>query len=87
LSSIQFSLHDYVYAHRGIGLDTLFIDEVLDTLDQVGVANIIELLNLKMKYCRLDRLFIVTHNQELARYFDGKLVVEKDIRGLTKVVK
>lgn len=81
--SIQFAIHDYIYTHCGIGFDTMFIDEILDTLDSVGVTNIIEVLNLKKSYCSMDRIFIVTHNDELKDYFDSILSVSKDANGIT----
>lgn len=84
--SIQFAIHDYIYTHCGIGFDTMFIDEVLDTLDSVGVTNIIEVLNLKKTYCSMDRIFIVTHNDELKDYFDSVLSVSKDKNGITTIV-
>lgn len=83
--SIQFAIHDYIYTHCGIGFDTMFIDEILDTLDSVGVTNIIEVLNLKKSYCSMDRIFIVTHNDELKDYFDSVLSVSKDANGITTI--
>lgn len=84
--SIQFALHDYVYTHCGIGFNTLFIDEVLDTLDTVGVSNIIEVLYMKKSYCSLSRIFVVTHNDELKEHFDSVLSVSKNADGLTYIV-
>ena len=84
--SIQFALHDYIYTHCGIGFDTLFIDEVLDTLDTVGVSNIIEVLSMKKSYCSLSRIFVVTHNDELKDYFDSVLSVSKGTDGLTYIL-
>lgn len=82
---IQFSLHDYVSQYCGIGLDSLFIDEILDTLDTVGVSNIIEVLRLKMDYCKLKRIFVITHNNDLKGSFDSVLTVVKDIDGNSKI--
>jgi DNA repair exonuclease SbcCD ATPase subunit len=83
--SIQFALHDYIYMNCGIGFDTLFIDEILDTLDTVGVSNIIEVLELKRSYCSLGRVFIVTHNTDLKTYFDEVLLVSKDSEGFSTI--
>ena len=82
---IQFSLHDYVSQYCGIGLDSLFIDEILDTLDAVGVSNIIEVLRLKMEYCGLKRIFVITHNNDLKGSFDSVLTVVKDIDGNSRI--
>lgn len=75
--AIQFSLHDYVHTYCGIQLDTLFIDEVLDTLDPIGISNIVDVLRIKLTYCNLSRIFIITHNQDLKPYFDRILLVSK----------
>ena len=84
--SIQFALHDYVYTHCGIGFDTIFIDEILDSLDSVGVSNIIEVLNLKKSYCSLSRIFVITHNESLKDYFDSILSIRKDSDGYTYII-
>lgn len=75
--AIQFSLHDYTHMYCGIGVDTLIIDEILDTLDATGVNNIIEVLNIKRDYCNLERIFVITHNNELKSYFDEIITVKK----------
>ena len=75
--AIQFSLHDYTHVYCGIGVDTLLIDEILDTLDATGVSNILEILNIKKEYCNLERIFVITHNNELKSYFDEILTVKK----------
>lgn len=85
--SIQFALHDYCYLHCGLGLNTLFIDEVLDTLDSVGVSNILQVLRMKMDFCNLSHIFIVTHNDDLKAYFDSSIIVSKDSRGITTIIK
>lgn len=79
--AIQFGLHDYVHTYCGIQIDTLFIDEVLDTLDAVGISNIIDILRIKLSYCNLARIFVITHNQDLKSYFDRVLLVSKDKHG------
>ena len=79
--SIQFSLHDYVYKYCGKGINILFVDEILDTLDTVGVNNIIEVLKLKQEYCQLQSIFVITHNNELKPYFDEVITVVKDKNG------
>lgn len=81
--AIQFALHDYVHTYCGIQMDTLFIDEVLDTLDAIGISNIIDLLRVKLSYCGLARIFVITHNQDLKSYFDRVLLVTKDKKGFS----
>jgi len=84
--SIQFALHDYCYLHCGLGLDVLFIDEVLDTLDNVGVSNILQVLKMKMDFCNLSRIFVVTHNDDLKSYFDSSIIVSKNSSGVTTII-
>lgn len=79
--AIQFSLHDYTHIYCGIGTNLLFIDEILDTLDDTGVNNIITVLNLKREYCKLDSIYVITHNNELKSYFDEVITVVKDTKG------
>jgi DNA repair exonuclease SbcCD ATPase subunit len=83
---IQFSLHDYVHNYCGIKLDTLFIDEVLDTLDKTGTENIIDVIRLKMDYCKLKRVLVITHNQDLKSKFDKVITVSKDEDGNSRLV-
>lgn len=79
--SIQFALHDYVHTYCGMKLDTVFIDEILDTLDDVGVENIIDVLRLKLDYCQLKSIYVITHNSELKDKFDKVITVKKDLNG------
>ena len=79
--SIQFALHDYVSMYCGMHMDTVFIDEILDTLDDIGVENIFEILRLKLEYCHLKSIYVITHNSELKDKFDKVITVKKDSTG------
>ena len=85
--AIQFSLHDYVCTYCGNTVDTMFIDEILDTLDDVGIENIITVLRLKLEYCKLSRIFVISHNSELKSYFDNVITVYKDAEGNSKILE
>lgn len=84
--SIQFSLHDYVMKYCGIQVDCMYIDEVLDALDRVGVDNILTVLRMKLDYCNLKSIFVITHNEDLKSYFDNLVRVEKDVEGNSKLI-
>lgn len=84
--SIQLSLHDYVYNYCGIKVDTLFIDEVLDTLDSVGIENIFDVLRAKISYCGLKRVLVITHNSTLKDKFDTVITVEKGSDGFSTII-
>lgn len=79
--SIQLALHDYVVMYCGVKMDTLFIDEILDTLDEVGVDNIFDVLRLKLEYCGLNSIYVITHNNSLKSKFDQVITISKDIHG------
>lgn len=79
--SIQFALHDYVHSYCGMKMDTVFIDEILDTLDDIGVENIFEVLRLKLEYCQLKSIYVITHNNALKDKFDQVITVRKDLNG------
>lgn len=83
--SIQFALHDYVQTYCGMQMDTLFIDEILDTLDDIGVDNIFEVLRLKLDYCNLKSIYVITHNNLLKDKFDNIITIKKDANGDSKV--
>lgn len=85
--AIQFSLHDYVTTYCGKGIDTIFIDEVLDTLDSVGVRNIIEVLRMKLEYCNADRIFLITHNNDIKSQVDSFITVVKNSEGISTLLE
>lgn len=84
--TIQFALHDYVVKYCGNSFNIMLIDEVMDTLDDVGTNNIIEVLRLKLEYCDLSRILVITHNNELKSYFDRVITILKDRSGDSKII-
>lgn len=79
--SIQFALHDYITMYCGMKLDCCYIDEVLDTLDDIGVDNIFEVLRLKLDYCGLSSIYVITHSDSLKSKFDHVITVSKNSNG------
>lgn len=79
--SIQFALHDYVTKYCGMKVDCCYIDEILDTLDDTGVDNIFEVLRLKLDYCELSGIYVITHNDSLKSKFDHVITVSKNSNG------
>ena len=84
--AIQFALHDYVSMYCGMHMDTVFIDEILDTLDDIGVDNIFEVLRLKLDYCNLRSIYVITHNDSLKDKFDKVITVVKDSSGDSHII-
>lgn len=79
--SVQFALHDYVMMYCGLKMDTVFVDEILDTLDDIGVDNIFDVLRLKLEYCGLHSIYVITHNNSLKSKFDQVITISKDALG------
>lgn len=79
--AIQFSLHDYINNYCGMRLDCCFIDEILDTLDDIGIDNIFDVLRMKLDYCGLKSIYVITHNDSLKDKFDRVITVRKDKKG------
>jgi len=79
--AIQLSLHDYVHIYCSMKINCCFIDEVLDTLDEIGVNNITEVLKMKIEYCNLTSIYVITHNNELKDQFDRIITVTKNREG------
>lgn len=84
--SIQFALHDYVHSYCGMKMDCCFIDEILDTLDDIGVDNIFDVLRLKLEYCQLKSIYVITHNNALKDKFDQVITVRKNLDGNSYLV-
>lgn len=84
--SIQFALHDYVTIYCGMNINCCFIDEILDTLDDIGVDNIFDVLRLKIDYCNLDSIYVITHNDSLKGKFDRVITVLKNEKGDSTIV-
>lgn len=79
--AIQFSLHDYCMIYCGLRVDKIFIDEILDTVDDTGIDNIFDVLRLKIDYCGLKSIFVITHNNTLKDKFDQVITIFKDSNG------
>ena len=84
--SIQLAIHDYIDIYCGNHFNIMFIDEVMDSLDNIGTANIISVLRAKSQYCQIDAIFVITHNSELKSYFDNVLLIDKDLEGNSKII-
>lgn len=84
--AIQFSLHDYVTMYCGMRMNCCYIDEVLDTLDDTGVDNIFEVLRLKLDYCGLKSIYVITHNDSLKSKFDHIITVSKNSDGNSTIL-
>jgi len=79
--AIQLSFHDYVVTYCGIKFNLIFMDEIFDTMDETGFINVVQLLQAKIDYCKLDTIYIITHVDQFKGHFDQEIIVEKDTAG------
>lgn len=77
--ALSLSLQDYVSANSGINV--LFLDEIFDSLDAVGVDKVMGLLKEKAK--EYSSVFVISHSTELKDNFDNELKVVLTDKGTT----
>lgn len=78
--ALSLSLQDYVSSNSGINV--LFLDEIFDSLDAVGVDKVMTLLKEKSK--QYSSVFVISHSTELKDNFDNEIKVVKTESG-TKI--
>ncbi|AAV35890.1 orf70 [Lactobacillus phage LP65] len=78
--ALSLSLQDYVSSNSGINV--LFLDEIFDSLDAVGVDKVMTLLKEKSK--QYSSVFVISHSTELKDNFDNEIKVVKTEAG-TKI--
>lgn len=82
---IQFAIRDMLCTYLSFSSNILVLDEIFDNLDSVGCNKVLNLISDKLK--DVESIFIITHHQEdLAIPNDYELVVEKDEKGLSRIV-
>lgn len=74
---VALAIHDLIVAQTG-GVNCVFLDEVFDTLDATGAERVVELLKAKAAYCKLQSVFVVTHNRDVANLFPKTWTVVKE---------
>lgn len=79
--AIQFALNDYLLNYCGVKFNMLFLDEITESLDNNGIENIIEILNIKFEYNKFDAIMIITHLDYLKNYFENTIEIIKDEKG------
>ena len=77
--ALSLSLQDYVSANSGINV--LFLDEIFDSLDAVGVDKVMGLLKEKAK--EYSSVFVISHSTELKDNFDNEIKVVLTDKGTT----
>lgn len=75
--AISLAFNEVIRKTNGVYINLLFLDEPFESLDSVGVENVVELCEQFVK--RVDSLFLISHTQELRDLAGSKLtVVKKD---------
>ena len=72
---IMFALHALARLKSGSRFNVLFMDEVLDSLDAQGCSRVMLLLREIAPV--FEKIFVITHNQNLKEMFNDRILVEK----------
>lgn len=73
---VMFALHSLARIRSGSKFDVLFMDEVLDYLDKEGCERVMSLLWDMNR--EIEKIFVITHNENLKGYFSSSLDVVKE---------
>jgi DNA repair exonuclease SbcCD ATPase subunit len=80
---ILLALQDLISARGQRKWNTIFYDELLDSLDQTGISSVIDLF----KEIGVNKsIFIISHNSDLKAYFDSAIIVEKK-NGASRIIE
>jgi DNA repair exonuclease SbcCD ATPase subunit len=74
--AVNLALQDLISSRSSKKLNIAFLDEVLDTLDESGVDNVMELLQEISK--DKSSLFVITHNSALKEQFTNSITMVKE---------
>lgn len=74
---IQFSIRDMLCKHSSFSSNILVLDEIFDSIDDIGCQKIIDLITNKLS--DISSIFIITHHgNELNIPYDSRILVIKD---------
>lgn len=73
--AVDLALMDLVASREGSRIDALFLDEVLDGLDPVGKARVVQLLR-ELRETR-STILVVSHDELIAEQFSDQIIVTK----------
>lgn len=73
---VMFALHSLARIRSGSQSNLLFLDEVLDFLDEEGCQRVMNLLNQMCS--EIPTIFVITHNENLKTRFACRLLVKKE---------
>lgn len=73
--AISMALQDLVQSRTNKSMDVVVYDEAFENLDEVGCANVIDILQEKAK--DYGSVFVITHNDSLQQMFNQAIVIQK----------
>lgn len=75
--AVQFSLYDLVQTTFPVRLNVLFLDEVFDALDEVGIARAMDVLDLLSQW--VETVYVLTHHSGLqSQVYQQLRVIKQD---------
>jgi DNA repair exonuclease SbcCD ATPase subunit len=81
---IQFSIRDMLCKFLNFSCNILIVDEIFDNLDSIGCQKIVNLISTKLQ--DINNIYVVTHRGDLEIPYDTEITVEKDEKGISRIV-
>lgn len=81
---IQFSIRDMLCKFLNFSCNILIVDEIFDNLDSIGCQKIVNLISTKLQ--DINNIYVVTHRGDLEIPYDDEITVEKDEKGISRIV-
>ena len=81
---IQFSIRDMLCKFLNFSCNILIVDEIFDNLDSIGCQKVVNLISTKLQ--DINNIYVVTHRGDLEIPYDAEIVVEKDEKGISRIV-
>lgn len=81
---IQFSIRDMLCKFLNFSCNILIVDEIFDNLDSIGCQKVINLISTELH--DISNIFVVTHRGDLEIPYDSEIIVEKDEKGISRII-
>ena len=80
---IQLALRNMLTQYLDFSCNCIFIDEIFDMMDSIGVQKILNLITTKLN--DVESIYIISHHQDLNIPYDYELIVEKNEKGMSTI--
>ena len=64
--------------------NVLIVDEIFDNLDYIGCQRVVNLISTKLQ--DINNIYVVTHRGDLEIPYDTEITVEKDEKGVSRII-